>query len=341
MKAHNGILIRHLIFLGLFFCIFTISCSSSSNSQTPVQQETADRISMDASTPPRQGDVDCPESLKATIILEMVSSGMQYIHYFPDLEYPLTVEQLIKRGFLAVIPNDPVNSRAKLEFTEEWTPGGCYVYNDNSKFILVKHMVECDSDFDIDLFESGKTKAGPAGEGISDGRSIRIEQASEPPPPPDEVRVLWNIKDVTDEALLIENIASQIRSIVSHYSLRYPDILYSLDDYLAFIGPKNPDAFMNPYSGLPMRAVPAAFTKGMDTRNAENPALVKSPEIQEYAGNYSEIVTSTQDGATVILFHFYYIDSEGDLTAHGVMGYPRRLWRQGIMNGFGLDYYGD
>jgi len=330
-----------MMFVGVMLTL-ALMCSCSSGLGSEFADDTQ-QVNASREVDKNKGDVDlpgCPEGLKERVTIKLVTSGMKYIRLLPDWEYPLRIEQLIERGIMAVIPYNPTTGEGEMQFTKEWYPGGCYYYDDGGKYVFIRHLVECDAGYDNELYLSGQSTEGPGKLGILDGRSVIVETPSEFVTT-GELRAKAKYDGVSDEEFWMRNLSRQVGAIVQTYSKHYPDTLASLDEYLEWIGSRNEKAFTNPYTGMPMVSLPPAVVKVPDQSLLENRFPAQDPNPEKYAGNYSEFQDVNEEGVKTITFFFYYIDSEGELTAYGVMGYPRKLHRQGIMKGFGMEYYGD
>ena len=230
-----------------------------------------------------------------------------------DLQY------LIDKGYLVVIPRNPYTGQ-DIKQSEEYSPGDVYFHFDLHdggmlKLHFAQGNIEClpimfakgevednwttpDEDGDEKwLWRSfnGRTKT-LFFKGVDDredelddfaleGGKTKLDEANE------RMRYMYDQMDT-------------IMLIASHYNEEPGETLMETVD--AF-GRLNPAAWINPFTGMPMKQVQIWGPWGYPDH-----IKAKNPDKEEYAGNYS-YVTYEWKGITWGVLAFYYIQENGEL----------------------------
>lgn len=248
---------------------------------------------------------------------------------FPDyfdndgLSMPATVDlnYLINKGYLVIIPKNPYTGE-DVKQSEEYSPGDVYFkfnFFEGGEFKI--HYGKGAHRYQPEKYVKGEVKEtwipfNPKSEeqllfSSYDGRTVThfipgfnmVKDEIDDQPPPDTFTDRTKLEDAKQRMYFIKRQMGDIFRNASSIAEQPGD---TLTDTISIFGRINPAAWINPYTGMPMKEVQCSvrYIYGINK--------VKDPDKEEYAGNYSYVKSLAGGGIRGVL-ELYYINDDGRL----------------------------
>jgi hypothetical protein len=323
-----------LPFMALIFC--QVGCSGRANGTAGTPDDTSGSNGLSGTGNNFEPSGVQEKSIRVNQIVELVSKAGTFYYFFPQESPSYTIPKLIDTGFVAIKPLNPFTGNPMV-FSEEYIPGEiCVFVGDRTKAegYFIRHYDPSEPEYDPILVEKGEWihKEGMAENEYFNGRTFKRVPPGPSEPPADYLttRDNWGIINHTDDQIKVESLASQMLSIIGKYSLYYEEVPGDFEVYIDWLGDKNPTAWVNPYTGEPVKQVPMVAC----ATSPEDPdaPLDEIPEdISSFIGNYAYEV---YDNGTYIvsLTRFYYLDEDGVFKSEDIVGFPCEAWLNTVKN---------
>jgi len=292
------------------------------------------------SSPPPGYDIqdDITRSILFPLLCEILYNKPAYLDS-PTSNYNSWIEQ----GALAIIPRNPYTDE-DIKTSLEYSPGDLLIACNRQGFILLFHSGISDVGYEPDkdnhdvlfypifcsmndngltdgrtVFEFYKYNDGKFDQISSDWSRIR-EQFYGSFHPIEYTKIYW--------------LHFQVRKFMTAYAQLFENVPDTFDGYINLFGRKNPNAWINPYSGAPMNQVgfpDCVYGPTPDMKNPTPPVPIsmieKGHDIYEYAGNYSYAVFEDEK-SSIAVFSIYYLDENNKLRALSVRRTPKTRFHE-------------
>jgi hypothetical protein len=229
--------------------------------------------------------------------------------------------------------------------SSEYSPGDIYLSVDNNGGTPFLHFYQYLGEEDAN-YEPGKVPEGSrvswAGnpDYMTDGKSMfwdmELTQDAVASHDPCLTRVssTYNLPCDDDAPIKMYLLSRAMLDLMRQASAYYQSVFDSIDGYISVIGRKNPVAWINPYTGVPMTEVPWVKVPMYNRKGAvsgpdfelEYPEFTEpseEPSPSDLAGNYSYILSPSPiaDGENRAYVQFYFYLPDGSVGAFSAMGY--------------------
>ena len=253
-------------------------------------------------------------------------------------DFPMDYDELLSSGLLPVIFHNRYTGEP-IKSTEEYAPGDIFYGVDLSTSTLTFSIHRGPLDEVFDPESTGGEwlpYRGSLRDSVTDGKTVKMEMVLDPTAfnnsvPASEFREYFRFPLDDDARVRISIVYQFINDLMYQLGGFVDQVPGSLDDYIAMVGEKNPVAWINPYTGEPMRqvewfSVPLYYGVTNDPVYDPMPDITPDPTAppppEDIAGNYAYKVGSSPIADTEFrpYAQFYFKQPDGSIAAYLAIG---------------------
>lgn len=274
---------------------------------------------------------DYDESVESMLLVTNLLLGENlYNRLLHSDAFKFNLDSIIADGLMAIVPRNPYSGN-DIKTSLEYSPGDCLFAADQRGVAFIYHAGNKEDSFepsrkDHSVLTYRRKFSTP--DVYSDGRSLihyhkfTTDEYSQLIADSNKMRIDQYGENYSNDVIKIYWIYRQVRQMIVIYSFINENVPQSLEDYINYFGRINPPAWINPYTGQPMKQVGFAqeceYQMDLDQLDIDIPVLPEYLDKQKdkslYAGNYSFATYQDKDGP-VTVFAIYYIKLDGNLAA--------------------------